>query len=187
MIRMLLFLFGFTLLACNGGTGNATMPGGAEAHENGGNTLALQTASRAFSNAGAPDRFRLELTGDSILLSTATFTITTAAGEEIYRESFPARMLLDNGFNYDANPGRAAREAYIRQRVAEFFRDANFRTPAIDESEIFQEDQSDKAAWNDIRSDRSATGFFYQLGEEDGRNIAWSKRQQKVLLYLNCC
>jgi hypothetical protein len=43
------------------------------------------------------------------------------------------------------------------------------------------------AAWNDIKSNKESVGFYYLLGKEDGRWIAYSKRLNKVMLYYNCC
>jgi hypothetical protein len=78
-------------------------------------------------------------------------------------------------------------EKYIRNRIKEFFEEKNFKYPAIKQDEVLDEDYSDKEIWNDIQSDRTAIGFFYLIGEEDGRTIAYSKKTKKVVMYFNCC
>jgi hypothetical protein len=78
-------------------------------------------------------------------------------------------------------------EKYMRNRVKEFFDEKNFNYPAIKQDEVFDEDYSDMEIWNDIKSDRTAIGFYYLIGEEDGRTIAYSKKTKKVVMYFNCC
>lgn len=39
-----------------------------------------------------------------------------------------------------------------------------------------------KDIWKDIRSGESAVGFYYLVGEEDGRHIAYSKKLKKVVV-----
>ena len=63
----------------------------------------------------------------------------------------------------------------------------NFINPAIAADDKFEADYSDKEIWDDIKSDPTAIGFYYMLGEEDGRRIAFSKKTGKVLMYFNCC
>ena len=78
-------------------------------------------------------------------------------------------------------------ENFIKSRVLEFFDEKNFKTPAIKSDEVFDEDYSDKDIWESIKNDKHAIGFYFLIGEEDGRSIAYSKRLKKVVLYFNCC
>jgi hypothetical protein len=75
----------------------------------------------------------------------------------------------------------------MTNRIREFFKEKNFYSPAIKQDEIFNEDLSDKEIWTEIKSDSSAIGFYYLIGEEDGRKIAFSKKKNKIVMYFNCC
>jgi hypothetical protein len=80
-----------------------------------------------------------------------------------------------------------AREQYIRHRIKDFFSEEHFSNPAIKADEAYNEDYAKKADWEDIKTDRTAIGFDYLIGEEAGRHIAYSKKQKKVVLYFSCC
>lgn len=94
-------------------------------------------------------------------------------------------MLLGYGLKH--NPTDKQVEEYIKDRIDKFFNDDNFRQPAIASNDTFDEDYTKKEIWDDIISDQTSVGFHYLIGEEDGRNIAFSKKQKKVVLYYNCC
>ena len=76
---------------------------------------------------------------------------------------------------------------YIKDKLDKFFNEDNFHQPAIAANDSFDEDYTKKEIWDDIISDRTAIGFYYLIGEEDGRHIAYSKKLGKVVLYYNCC
>ena len=85
------------------------------------------------------------------------------------------------------NPTDDDRRAYIRKRMQHFFDDENFLIPAIKAAEEFESQYSEKAYWESIKNDPKAIGFYYLIGEEDGRSIAYSKELKKVVMYFNCC
>jgi len=147
--------------------------------------LCSQSATHAFSEKYKKDQFRITVTGDSMLTATVRFDIINYKNKKIYTESFPATNLL----NYDisATAPDNEKEQFIKQRVKEFFYEENFRYPAVHTDDKFGADYSNKKYWEAIKADRSAIGFYYLLGEEDGKSIAWSKKLKKVVLYFNCC
>ncbi len=98
---------------------------------------------------------------------------------------FTTQWLIDYGA--DGNTTIAGKEDYIRRRIDNFFKAENFISPAVGEKEVFDSLVSAKAEWENIKSDRGAIGFYYLVGKEDGRKIAYSKTLNKVLLYYNCC
>ncbi|MDD4730160.1 MAG: hypothetical protein PHN55_15590 [Dysgonamonadaceae bacterium] len=140
-----------------------------------------------FSNFSLNDTFKLSVIGSEILKSNVTFNIISFDGTEIYSVNFPSIELI----NYDLPKGIEAskkdQEQFILKRLIEFFNEKNFFFPAIKEEEKLDSDYSDKTIWFDIKEDRTAIGFYYSIGEEDNRKIAFSKRTKKVLLYYNCC
>lgn len=138
-----------------------------------------------FSLKDKLDFFSIAIYGNSIIEGTVKFTIKDYMGNEILNEEFPAKSLLGYYLDYDASIKE--KEDFIRKRIADFFKEENFHDPAISEDEIFDKDYSNLKIWNDIYSDRSAIGFFYLIGEEDGRMIAFSKTLKKVVMYFNCC
>ena len=142
----------------------------------------------AFSDPSKKDEFRIVITGKSLLKGKALFTITSAEGKNLLKEEFDADYLLDYGFMGDINSKKET-DAYITKRVKDFFSPDQFSVPAIKEEDVF-EDQSyyiDKETWEEIKKDKNAIGFYYLLGKEDGRHIAFSKKKRKVVMYFNCC
>lgn len=139
-----------------------------------------------FSQLEKKDVFSICIKGKSFSDGNVIFTITSFNGVEILKEEFPSNYLMNDGFigNQDSIKDR---EDYIKKRIIEFFNEDNFYYPAIKTTENFDKGQSDKDIWEDIKSDKSAVGFSYLIGEEDGRKIAFSKKNGKVVSYFNCC
>jgi hypothetical protein len=144
-----------------------------------------------FSDVAHPDTFKLVVQGGNLLNAKITFKIVNYKGKQLYSEVFNSTDLIGYGLEPDsiksAPPSNTQQEAYIRKRIKEFFTEENFTKPAIVKNMPFDEDYSDKVVWKDIGSDRTAVGFNYLLGEEDGKSIAYSKKHRKVVLYFSCC
>lgn len=148
--------------------------------------LIEQRASHEFSQIGKKDKFYICIRGASITKGQVLFTITSYDGKEILRKEFPSCYLMNYGFIGDLESGKE-REIYMINRIREFFKEENFYAPAIKEDEAFNKDFSDKEIWTEIKSDSTAIGFYYLVGEEDGRKIAFSKKKNKIVMYFNCC
>lgn len=139
-----------------------------------------------FSQVENKDEFYICIKGKSILDGKTIFKITKSDGTELLNEEFPSSHLMDYGFEGDMNSVKE-KEEYIKSRIKNFFNESNFIFPAIKTDETFDEDYSDKDIWNEIKSDLTTIGFSYQIGEEDGRKITFSKKKGKVVMYFNCC
>lgn len=137
-----------------------------------------------FSSPNEMDLFRIQLTGRSIPEGEITFEIRSQARGIIYQESFPAIYLL--GYGYAGETDEEAAN-YIKGRIDDFLDTAQFSKPAISEMDSFEEEYSEKAIWEDIASDSTSIGFYYHVGEENGRHIAYSKKRKKVVVYFSCC
>ena len=148
--------------------------------------LIEQRAFHDFSEVGKKDEFHICIRGKSIVEGNVIFTITSYDKRTILKEEFPSNLLLGYGFEGDIESVKD-REKYMKNRIREFFEEKNFKYPAIKQDEVFNEDYSVKEIWNDIQSDRAAIGFYYLIGEEDGRSIAYSKKTKKAVMYFNCC
>jgi hypothetical protein len=148
--------------------------------------LVEQKKHTAFSDNKEKDEFLIYVIGETIYEGTAIFQITNQKGVVIHKENFPAHFLIGYGFTGDRNSVREMEE-YIVERLNDFFDEQNFIYPAIRSEENFDEDYSNKEIWEDIQSDPTAIGFYYLIGEEDGRRIAYSKKNGKVVMYHNCC
>ncbi len=148
-------------------------------------TLCKNVVIHKFSSIDQVDTFKIYILGDSLLKSTVYFEIINSFGEKIYSQKFESYLLL----NYDISSETTyvAKEMFIKDRIANFFSEDKFTFPAIGDKETFDSNYSSKLIWDDIRSDNKAIGFHYLIGEEDGRSIAYSKKQKKVVLYFNCC
>lgn len=141
-----------------------------------------------FSNPEKEDVFKLRIEGNDPSNSIVHFTISNDKGELVYAEDFKVGLLLDESL-LPANETLTEDDkiAALTKEINSFFREENFSMPAIGNDSDFREEYSDKAVWNDIKKDKSAVGFYYLLGGQNGRSIAWSKIQGKVVVYFNCC
>ncbi|SDX90442.1 hypothetical protein [Hymenobacter psychrophilus] len=149
-------------------------------------TLLVRRNRHVFSNPAAPDVFTLVLRGPSVLSGEATFTITTATGEVIFREIMTSPE-LEAALVYEMKTPtatQAEREAYVRRRVQEFFAATNFQRPALAPTAAYPSPapaSPDRATWNDLRQRPDAVRFNYLVGKEDRRHLAWSPLSKQVV------
>ena len=149
-------------------------------------TLLTNRSRHVFSSQAAPDVFSLVLRGPAVLSGEATFTITTATGEVIFREILTSPE-LEAALVYEmttTTATQAEREAYVRRRVREFFAEANFRRPALAANAAYPSpapSSPDRATWNDLRQRPDAVRFDYLVGKEDRRHLVWSPLSKQVV------
>ena len=148
-------------------------------------TLASARQAHEFSRpGGAPDVFRLVLRGPSVLAGEATFTITDASGQVIFREMLSAAELeAPMQYQLKTPATLAAREAFVRRRIREFFGPAQFTRPAVPASATYPAgpDAPDRATWDDLRHRPQSIRFTYITGKLNLRNIAWSPLKKQVV------
>lgn len=152
------------------------------------NFLIENKIMHAFSNPSKKDEFRIVIKGKSLLNGKVILTITSSEGKNLVTEEFDANYLLGYDFTGNINSKKET-DAFIQKRIREFFSEDRFSTPAI-EDDITFEDQSyyiDKETWEEIKADKQSIGFYYLLGAEDGRHIAFSRKKGKVVMFYNCC
>ncbi len=186
----ILYILTIGLLTCTNPTGKNiqtdNIPVGSTNFESKQARLLISSSiQHSFSDLTKKDTFKLNVTGESILKGNFTFEIIDFSGKSILKETFPTSDLL--GFGIEENTTDKQKEEYIKKRIKDFFKEDNFISPAIKTSETFEEEYSDKDIWTDIKSDKTAIGFTYLIGEEDNRSIAYSKKKKKVVMYFNCC
>lgn len=140
----------------------------------------------AFSDIDSKDEFYVCIKGESIFEGKVIFKIAKSDGTELLNEEFLSIFLVGYEFEGDHNSEKEQEEFMIR-RIKEFFDEKNFFYPAIHPDETFDEDYSDKDIWDEIEADKRVVGFYYLIGEEDGRKIAFSKKKGKAVIYFNCC
>ena len=149
-------------------------------------TLLTSNRQHLFSSPSAPDAFSLVLRGPTLLSAEATFTITTAQGEVIFREVLTSSD-LEAALVYEMKGPTATqteREAYVRRRIGEFFAESNFQRPALAAKATYPTPpptSPDQATWNDLKKRPDAIGFHYLVGKEDRRTLAWSPLQKQVI------
>ncbi|OUJ76025.1 hypothetical protein [Hymenobacter crusticola] len=147
------------------------------------------TGKHFFSNRSKPDQFRLQLTGKDALTGTVNLSIVSADGETLWSDQFPATYLLDYGFDTYAgdNPTDAQRTAYIQKRMKEFFVEDSFLTQAVKATDKFDTNYTaNKQAWEEAKQ-TGLPGFFYNIGEENGRRLVYSPSQRKAIVVQSCC
>jgi hypothetical protein len=148
----------------------------------------LTSRSRHVFSAATPDVFSLVLRGSTVLSAEASFTITTAAGEVIFREMLSSAD-LEAALVYEMKgptATQAEREAYVRKRVREFFAEKNFHRPTVAKTATFPPASEapgslDRAAWEDLQRRPDGSSFQYLVGKEDRRTIAWSPLRKQVI------
>ncbi|GGE95607.1 hypothetical protein [Hymenobacter cavernae] len=146
-------------------------------------TLKVVRQRHLFSSPSTPDLFTLTLRGPNLLSGEATFTITDTTGQVIFREVLTAPDLEAAMVNemQGSTASQAEREAYVRRRIDEFFKDQNFHQPAFNASETYQPGQVDRATWDDLRRRPDAVSFHYLVGKEERRRIAWAPLKKQVV------
>lgn len=146
-------------------------------------TLKVVRKRHLFSSPATPDVFTLALRGPNLLSGEASFTITAAGGQVIFREVLTAPD-LEAALVYEMKgptATQAEREAYVRRRMEEFFADKNFQRPAVPKAATFQPGLADRTTWDDLHRRPDALGFQYLVGKEDRRVIAWSPLRKQVV------
>lgn len=145
-----------------------------------------QRVLHKFSQVNEKDEFYICIKGKSIIEGKVVFKIISNGGIEILKEEFPAYLLMNYGFEGDLD-SKKDREDYMKMRISKFFDEDNFISPAIEKDDVLDVEYSQEEIWNEIQSDQTAIGFYFLIGEEDGRSIAYSKKTEKVVMYYNCC
>lgn len=140
----------------------------------------------SFSQIDRKDEFYICIKGKSITDGTVIFRITNTDGKEIYHEEFHSNLLINYDFDGNFNSKKDT-EKFIKARIKDFFNEKYYEFPAIELDSDFSGNYSEKEIWDDIKSDRTAIGFIYLIGEEDNRGIAFSKKNGKVVMYFSCC
>jgi hypothetical protein len=137
-----------------------------------------------FSDNDTKDSFNVYLIGKTILWGRIKFEIKTASGQVIYSESFKASNIWDVTMN---DSTVKAREKYVLSFIKDSFNEKGFFSPAIKPTDPFVEDYSNKEVWDELKADKTAIGFIFSTGYEDGRKIAYIKSLKRAVIYFECC
>jgi hypothetical protein len=148
--------------------------------------LISHSVTHKFSDPIKEDSFVLVVNGQSLLDGQVTFKIISHNGTLLHTENFPTNYLIGYGLVGIKNTTSKQQEEYITKRIKDFFKEENFSYNPL-KDDTFDKEYSNKEIWDDIKSDSTAIGFYYLIGEEDGRRIAFSKKKKTTELYYNCC
>ncbi|MEI6265575.1 MAG: hypothetical protein WCP74_10745 [Sphingobacteriia bacterium] len=151
------------------------------------NTLIANSIKLPFSSQKALDSFSIKLVGSTLLKATVYFQIFDHQQKIIYRDSFPSIYLLD--YSIEDNDPLTKKESYIKKRMKDFFSKENFQQPAIGKKDPFDDEYTGilRSTWDEIQADPKRVGFYYLVGEENGKHITFSKKLKKVVIYRACC
>ena len=136
-----------------------------------------------FSSPGQPDLFTLTLRGPNMLVGEATFTITDASKQVIFREILSAAD-LEAALVYEMQTPTVTdvqRKAYLLRRMDTFFADEHFHHPALLPNAPYAPGPLDRPTWDDLRRRPDAIRFDYLVGKEDHHRIAWSPLKKQVV------
>jgi len=144
-----------------------------------------------FSDPSASDTFTLEVNGKDFLTATVHFRIISSHGKALYDEQFEGNFLIDYGIMEGVEDPQtitdSTRRAYIQTRLKHFFDENNFRKPAIKANQRYEDQHTSRVLFDELKAKPAAWSFFYLLGKEDGRYIAWSEKFKRVMMFYNCC
>lgn len=199
----LLLLIPILLLACNQKASNSASQDQSNENVDTSNTSVTPAAPaplfeskklHAFSDKAKQDTFILTVDdkGDGDWLKAqVNFKIISHEGKEIYRDTFDSNFLIDYGILELADdPAKLTdqmRADYIKKRLQSFFDEKNFRSPAIKPGAEFEEYHKSKELFDELKQNENSVSFFYLLGKEDGKYIAYSAKSGKAQLFYNCC
>lgn len=145
-----------------------------------------KTAVRHFSDSLQADTFKVKITGDSPEQMQLLFTITSAAGKQLYNKHIKATELFSN---YDATIDLNKKKnqvTFLKEEMDRFFDDENFLEPAITEQENPDKNVPDPEFYEELKQSQ-LNGFIYRLGKENKIYIGWSTKNSQVKVYYNCC
>lgn len=148
--------------------------------------LIERTLKHKFSDPFSLDVFNLKVVGEKIYNSTIDFKITRSTGEEIFHENFPISQVLDKAFEGGgAYATDIQKEDYVKSWMFETLNNTNFSHPAIAPGREFNPDFSDKATWDEIKSDTNAISFRYSSKTEGVTEMAYSRSKSAVIKFYN--
>ena len=145
-----------------------------------------QRLAKSFSDLKLLDTFKIELTGRKPEEMVLNFTIKNADGKEIYNTKIKGTELLGST---DPNVDLSKEKdqiIFLKTIADDFFSDDNFLEPAVMPEDKADKYTPDKALYEELKKS-GLNGFKYRLGKENNIYIAWSKKEQKVKIYYNCC
>jgi|WetSurMetagenome_2_1015567.scaffolds.fasta_scaffold630251_1 hypothetical protein len=140
--------------------------------------------THVFSNPSTPDTFVVTAAGMTIYDSFVTIRIITATGLEIFRNRCSMNEFRERG----PEDGRTVEDSLSLLFSLDYIlSDANFHTPALSDTIDMQSNFISRDVWEEFYGLKDAVGFYFQIGAEDIRGIAYSKRRKCVIQYFACC
>lgn len=137
-----------------------------------------------FSNDETFDDFKLTVKGRKIHYAIIDFWITNSNGDRIYHTQFPLMKVLEHVFDGGGEYATfIQKDDYMRAWVDNFFNNDNFASPAINPERTAAPEHIKKQNWDIIMADPTSVGFVYNKGKESQIEIAYDKKQGKVLTY----
>ncbi|MCG8477207.1 MAG: hypothetical protein MI784_17205 [Cytophagales bacterium] len=145
------------------------------------------SAEHEFSSRKSKDRFRISLTGKTLLSGQVLLEIFDYRRQKIYEEHFPALALMSEEIWNMPEPSEDERSKYILERIKHFFDEDRFQKPAIGSSQAYDKSAVNKSLWRMIQADPNIIGFEYVLGQDKLKKICYVPSLKKVIVYVNCC
>jgi hypothetical protein len=137
-----------------------------------------------FSHEALEDEFKITVKGKKIHYAIVDFTITNSNGERIFHDQFPLMKVIERVFDGDGEYATfIQKDDYMRDWVAYFFKKEQFLTPAIHAKRQFEAEFSNKNHWDAIAAEPNCVGFVYSKSKGSCTEIAFDKKQGKVVSY----
>ena len=149
-------------------------------------TVLFNSKAVHFSDPENFDYFIIKLTGKDVLNSQFEFLIINSIQDTLFYEKGESEVLIGYGLIGNEKSVDSS-VAYITNRVNTFLDEKNFRSPAIRLDESYDSDYSDSIAWHSVKQNEHSVSFYFIIGEENMRWIAFSVRLNKVVVIHSCC
>ncbi len=144
------------------------------------------TRTYPFSSLTAKDQFIVKLSGEKPEDMLLDFSIKNEQDEIIYTVQVKGTDLLGST---DPNVDLRLEKdqiSFIKNIAKDFLNDDQFLEPAVMPDQEADDYSPDKNFYEELKKS-GFNGFMYRLGKENKYYIAFSKAENKVKVYYNCC
>ncbi len=147
------------------------------------NVLYSLQKRHSFSSSKHDDYFTITVKGKNFSSSDIYFTVVSQKGELLFADRFP----MDQFKQFGSTERGGDDSAGVMNRLSHYFDEENFSMPAIRDTLEMENNSIPRDVWMEVLREKGTIGFHYVISTENGREITYSRKQRKVILYYKCC
>lgn len=137
----------------------------------------------SFTSLKHNDIFTVSVQGKDFRTSTISFTVTSPNGELLFTDQFT----MDQFKQFGSTERGGDDSAGVMNRLSHFLDEENFSTPAVKDTLEMENNTVPRSVWLEVWQQKGTVGFHYVISTENGKEIAYSRKYRKVILYYKCC